>query len=72
MEIKEGVLSLKGATCASCAYTIEHVGRKVKGIEDIRVDSGQGKIFVKYEEDPYVLEKIRSIVRSIGYDANIL
>ncbi len=72
MEIKEGVLALKGATCASCAYTIEHVGRKIKGIEDIQVDSGQSKIFVKYEGDGEVLERVRNIIRTVGYDATII
>ena len=69
---KKGILSLKGANCASCAYTIEHVGRKIKGIEEIRVQAGEQRVYVDYSGDKDVLDKIASIVASIGYEAEIV
>ena len=68
---KKGILSLKGANCASCVYTIEHVGRKIKGIEEIRVQAGEQKVYVDYSGDRDVLEKVASIVKTIGYEAEI-
>ena len=69
---KKGILSLKGANCASCVYTIEHVGRKIKGIEEIRVQAGEQKVYVDYSGDRDVLEKVASIVKTIGYEAEIV
>jgi copper chaperone CopZ len=68
---KNAVLDVEGANCASCVYTIEHLGRKVQGVRDIHVDSGKGEIRVYYEGNPGTLEKIVEIVRSLGYNAHI-
>ena len=68
---KKGILSLDGAHCASCAYTIEHVGRKIKGISDIRVYSGEQRIHVEYDGSPDVLDKVAGIVKNIGYSATV-
>lgn len=67
--MKNDILDLEGATCASCAYTIEHLGRKIEGIEDISVDTLNAQIRVKSNGDGRVLGKIVDIVRKIGYDA---
>ncbi len=65
-------LDLKGAHCSSCVYTIEHAGRKIKGISDIKVDSVRSKIVLKLDDkqekgDP--VESVIQIVRTIGYEA---
>ena len=69
-------LDLKGATCASCAYTIERAGRKMDGVEDIRVDSGVSRVTVTFsepeeEKQQQVLEKIIKVIQILGYDAEI-
>ena len=69
---KKGILSLKGANCASCVYTIEHVGRKIKGIEEIRVQAGEQRVYVDYSGEKEVLDKVASIVETIGYEAKIV
>lgn len=69
--IKTAILDLKGAHCASCAFTIEHVGKKVQGIRDVRVVSAKGEIHVHYEGNPGSLEKIVEIVKTLGYNASI-
>jgi copper chaperone CopZ len=38
-KIKNAVLDLEGAHCAFCVYTIEHLGRKVQGVKDIKVNT---------------------------------
>ena len=69
---RKGILALEGATCASCAYTIEHVGRKIKGIDSIRVQAGEQRVYVEYDGNPEVLDKVAGIVKNIGYSATIV
>jgi cation transport ATPase len=69
-------LDLKGATCASCAYTIERTGRKLDGVEDVHVDAADAKVevtFSEHEADKQreVLEKIQKVIQLLGYDADI-
>jgi copper chaperone CopZ len=68
---KRTILDLKGAHCASCAYTIEHLGRKIQGVRDIRVITDKGEVHVEYEGNPDSLERIVEIVKRIGYSASI-
>jgi len=69
--LKTAILDLNGARCASCTYTIEHLGRKVQGVEHIRVVPDRGEIHVQYGGNPGSLEKIVEIVKLIGYSASI-
>ena len=68
---KEASIDVKGANCASCVYAIEHIGRKVDGVSDIRVDTPSQKIRIQYEGNPGSLERIVEIVKRLGYDAKI-
>lgn len=68
-KLKNAVIELKGAHCASCSYTIEHLGRKIPGIHDIRVDAAKGEIHVDYEGNNKSLEDVTEIVHRIGYGA---
>jgi copper chaperone CopZ len=70
-KLKKAYLDLKGANCASCVFTIEHLGRKVQGVTDIKVNTPNSEIMVEYEGNPGSLERIAEIVRKIGYDAKI-
>ena len=72
VRMKKGILKLDGAHCASCAYTIEHVGRKIAGIKEVLVRAGEQKVYVDYEGDESVLDKVADIVKTIGYSAVVL
>jgi len=65
------ILTMDGVGCASCAYTIEHVGRKQRGVRDVRVYVGRGEIEVVYDGDRQTLVAIQDIVRQIGHNAEI-
>jgi len=71
MSEKTAVLDLQGAHCASCVYTIEHLGRKVQGVSDVRVDAAKQEIHVQYGGNPGSLERIAEVVRRLGYDAEV-
>jgi copper chaperone CopZ len=69
-------LDLKGATCASCAYTIERTGRRLDGVEDVHVDAAAAKVEVTFTDNEAdaqteVLEKIQRVIQLLGYDADI-
>lgn len=70
-QLKRAVLDLEGAHCTSCAYTIEHLGRKVEGVKEIRVVTDTGEAHVDYDGNPSSLERIVEIVKRIGYNASI-
>lgn len=69
---RKGVVALKGAHCASCAYTIEHLGRKIKGILAIRVRTDEQKAYVDYDGSEEVLDQVVEIVGKIGYSAKVI
>jgi copper chaperone CopZ len=69
---RKGILDLNGAHCSSCAYTIEHLGRKIKGIEDVRVRTDEQKAYVDYSGSETVLDEIAGIVNKIGYSATVV
>jgi len=68
---KKAVLDLVGASCTSCAITIEHVGRRIEGITDIFVDRGTSTIQIEYDGNRESLERICDVVDRIGYEATI-
>jgi len=70
-QLKRAVIDVDGAHCASCAFTIEHLGRKVDGVKDIRVVTGNGEIHVSFEGNTGSLERIVQIVKHLGYEASI-
>lgn len=71
IDTKKAILDLQGGTCTSCSIAIEHLGRKIKGIQDIYVDRGTSTINVEYDGNTESLEKIVQFVDKIGYEASI-
>jgi copper chaperone CopZ len=71
MSDKSAILDVNGANCASCVYAIEHLGRKVEGVSDIRVEPSSREIHVRYAGNPGSLERIAELVRRLGYDAKV-
>lgn len=62
-------LDLVGATCTSCVFGIEHMGRRIKGVEEIEVDRTNGEIRLEFDGNPATVEKIVQFVQAIGYEA---
>ena len=68
---KRAIFDLEGATCMSCVYAIEYLGRHIKGIKDLYVDVTTHKVYVEYEGSTSVLTGISDIVSRIGYKATL-
>ncbi len=71
MGTRQAILDVEGANCPSCVYAIEHFGRKVEGVSEVRVDVTSGEIHVQYAGHVGSLERIAEIVRRLGYTAEI-
>lgn len=62
-------LDLEGANCTSCKIGIEHMGRRLKGVEDIYVDRENATIELDFDGNPETVDKIVQFVDRIGYVA---
>ena len=69
--MERATFDLVGATCTSCSIGIEHMGRRIKGVEDIYVDRQTGEIKMDFDGNPATVEKIITFVQTIGYDAQL-
>jgi copper chaperone CopZ len=70
-EACRAVLSVNGATCPSCAYTIERAGRRVAGVGEVRVDVNSREILVEYDGTPEALSGLQAVVARLGYQAAV-
>ena len=62
-------LTLLGATCPSCSHAIRHAGRRIDGVRSIEIDPVSKELSLEYEGDDAAVEKIRDIIRRLGYDS---
>lgn len=69
--MKHTTFDLVGATCTSCVFGIEHMGRRIKGVDDIEVDRTAGEIHLDFDGNPATVEKIVQFVEAIGYEARV-
>lgn len=65
-------MELIGATCTSCSIGIEHMGRRIKGVEEIYVDRQTSEIHMAFDGNQDTVDKIINFVRAIGYDAQLV
>ncbi|TVQ35169.1 MAG: heavy-metal-associated domain-containing protein [Spirochaetaceae bacterium] len=68
---KRAILDLVGANCTSCSIAIEHLGRKMDGVEEIVVDRATSTIQLEYNGNREVLQKLCDFVARLGYEARI-
>ena len=70
--MKTGKLIIEGTFCGACTYAIEKAARKVRGVEEIRVNTGTKIITVSYEGDSSILKKVEDIVETLGHTAKVI
>lgn len=67
--LEHKTLDLEGANCTSCKIGIEHMGRRIKGVDEIFVDRENSTIELDFDGNPETVEKIIEFVERIGYEA---
>ena len=70
--MEQAILELVGASCTSCAIGIDHMARRIKGVQDVQVDRGSGQIILDFDGNTATIEKIQQFVIAIGYQANLI
>ncbi len=70
--MRKGILKFTGTFCGSCTYAIEKAGRKVEGVDDVRVDPSTGLIHVEYSGGDKSLERVLEIVDLLGHGATLV
>lgn len=70
--MKRAIFELIGATCTSCSIGIEHMGRRIKGVDEIWVDRQESKIYMDYDGNHGTVKKIANFVQAIGYEARLI
>jgi copper chaperone CopZ len=69
--MEHATFDLIGATCTSCSIGIEHMGRRIKGVEDIYVDRQTSEIHMDFDGNQDTVDKIINFVEAIGYEARL-
>ncbi len=65
----ELILDMLDFGCPSCAYTIEKLGRKIPGVQQIRVDLAEHSIRVHHDGSPEpIARQLTDLVNRIGHD----
>ena len=67
--LQHKTLDLEGANCTSCKIGIEHMGKRIKGVDDIYVDRENATIELDFDGNPDTIKKIVEFVERIGYEA---
>jgi len=65
----ETLLRTDGLHCASCIYTVERLGRKIAGVEEVRADAAAGTILVRHDGRAGAVEAVADILRRLGHSA---
>jgi len=63
------ILKIFGMDCSSCAANIEHALRKEKGVILFDINFASEKASVEFDDREISLEKIKEIVKNLGYKA---
>lgn len=58
------------AECVYCKENLEESLRKVKGIRKVECDYVKHEVYIVYNSKRITIEKIRSIMNEMGYDAD--
>ena len=69
--MKEVEYKVTGMSCMSCAYSVERVLRRNKGVKDVKVENFENRVFVTYDETLVDDEKLLSQINRIGFKAEL-
>jgi len=65
--VKTEQYKIQGMHCASCALNIENKLKKEKGIKLVAVNYTNNNLYIKYDQKQIDLNKIKKIIKDIGY-----
>jgi P-type Cu2+ transporter len=69
IEVK--IFPVKGMSCAGCASSIESMLTSSEGVKKANVNFASGNVLVQYDASVTTPEKMKEVVKSIGYDIEL-
>ena len=66
--MKKAILKVKGMHCASCSVLIDKLAGGQPGVVSIKTNYGSEKTAIEYDESKISLEKIDTLLHTLGYD----
>jgi Cu2+-exporting ATPase len=69
--IETKIFPVKGMTCAGCANSVESKLRSSQGVKKANVNFASGNVLVQYDASLTTPEKMKSVIKDIGYDIEI-
>ncbi len=60
-----------GMSCISCATSVERILRRNKGVEDVKVENFENRVFVTYDETLVQDETLLHQINRIGFKAEL-
>ena len=68
MTQKKAIVKISGMHCAACAQTIQKALSKLEGVRKAQVNFATETAYVDYDDDHIDEEKLKEVIRNIGYD----
>lgn len=69
----KSTFKIKGLDCANCATQLEHVIRKIQGIQNVSINFMMEKMVIEYKEEKKqeIMEKLRKTIKKEEPDVKI-
>jgi cation transport ATPase len=72
MGLKTTIIDMLDFGCVSCARAIEHAGRRVEGVHDVRVDLAAREIRLVHDESAGdTPAQLVAMINRIGHEARV-
>jgi copper chaperone CopZ len=65
-------LKIEGMHCSSCAISIDFDLEDTEGVREVSTNYARQQTEISYDRDKVSLEKILSIIQSLGYKASTI
>ncbi len=69
--MKKVEYKVTGMSCMSCASSVERVLRRNKGVEDVKVENLENRVFVTYDESLVDDSQLLFQINRIGFKASL-
>lgn len=69
--MKKVEYKVTGLSCTSCAYAVERVLRRNKGVEDVKMENLENRVFVTYDESKVNDDILLTQINRIGFKAEL-
>ena len=66
------VLTVRGASCVTCALAIERQVKRVEGVEDVKSSIMLNEVFVDFDPSKTDVSRITEAIRKTGYSNSLV